>query len=106
MGAIKGVLKEELANSHKMIKDYERALKQFLGGSFVLKKIRGNNYYYLAVRDGSKVKFTYKGKKLSKEDQAALQQSRNMRKKYKQLIKKLNQRVKYLEKVLKGAEDV
>lgn len=106
MGIIKGVLKEELENSIRMKKDYEKALKAYPGGCFVQKQISGHKYYYLAVRNGRKVKFIYKGKKLSKDDIAKLEQSKQRRKKYKQLILKLNRQIKYLRKALRGKEDV
>jgi len=67
MNAIKGVLEEELQNSLRMKKQYEKALREFPKGSLVEKKIRGHKYYYLAVREGKKVKFVYKGK-ISEEE--------------------------------------
>jgi len=106
MGVIKGVLREELENSIRMKKGYEKALKSHPGGCFVQKEIRGHRYYYLAVRIGKKVKFIYKGKKLSKEDVANLNKSKQLRKKYKELIKKLNKQIKYLRRALRGEEDV
>ena len=106
MGVIKGVLKEELENSIRMKKDYENALRLHPGGCFVQKKIRGYKYYYLVVREGRKVKFIYKGKKLSKDEIAKLEDSRRLRKKYKKLIQKLNRQIKYLRKSLRGKEDV
>jgi len=106
MGIIKSVLKEELHNSIKLKGQYQKALKRYPGGSFIQKEIRGRKYIYLAVRDGKKVKFMYKGKKLSKNDIEELKRSRSMRLKYKQLIRKLNKRIKYLRKVLRGKEDV
>lgn len=106
MGVIKGVLKEELENSLRMKQEYEKELGSYPGGCFIRKEIRGNKYYYLAVRKGKKVKFIYKGKELSKGDIAQLKDSRRLRKKYKELIKKLSKRIKYLRKVLHGKEDV
>lgn len=106
MGVIKGVLREELENSLRMKDNYEKALKACSGGCFVRKEIRGHKYYYLVVREGKAVRFVYKGKKLPKEDIAALAKSRRLRKKYKELIQKLNRRIKYLRKVLNGKEDV
>ncbi len=106
MGIIKGVLKEELENSIRMKKDYKKALKSHPGGCFVQKEIRGHKYYYLVVRDRKKVKFIYKGKRLSKEDIAKLEKSKRLRRKYKQLIQKLNKQIKYLRKSLRGKEDV
>ena len=106
MGVIKGVLKEELENSVRMKKDYEQALKTHRGGCFIKKTIRGRKYFYLAVREGKKVLFVYKGKKISQEDATNLEKSKRLRRKYKELIKKLNKQIKYLRKVLRGKEDV
>jgi hypothetical protein len=83
MGVIKGVLKEELGNAVRMKKNYEKALESYSGGCFVQKEIRGHKYYYLAVREGKKVKFIYEGKKLAKENIAKLAKSRQLRGKYK-----------------------
>ena len=106
MGVIKGVLKEELENSIRMKKAYQRALKGHPGGCFVQKEIRGHKYYYLAFRDGKRVRFVYKGKEVSNGDIAELEKSRRLRQKYKKLVQKLNQRIKYLRKVIRGKEDV
>ena len=106
MGIIKGVLKEELENSKRMKIDYEKALKAHPGGSIVKKEVKGHAYYYLAIREGEKVKFIYKGKKLSKRFVDKLEKSKKSRKKYKENIKKLKKQIKYLEKVLRGKEDV
>ena len=106
MGVIKGVLREELHNALHMKKEYEQALKKYPGGSLIRKKIRGCFYYYMAFREGNRVRFIYKGKNVSKKEKDALSHSRNMRKKYKQFIAKLNKRIKYLKKVLNGKEDV
>lgn len=106
MGVIKGVLKEELENSIRMKKAYLIALKGHPGGCFVRKQIRGHKYYYLAFRDAKKVRFIYKGKKVSNDDIVELEKSRRLRQKYKKLVQKLDQRIKYLRKVMRGKEDV
>ena len=106
MGVIKSVLKEELENSLRMKKNYEKALNSHLGGCFVQKEIRGHKYYYLAIRDGKKVRFIYKGKSISKDEMAKLEKSKRLRKKYKKLIQKLDRQIKYLRKSLRGKEDV
>ena len=106
MGFIKSVLKEELGNSENMLKSYQEALKSNPGGCFVKKNIRGNFYWYLAVREGGKVKFKYKGKKLSKENITDLEKSKKLRGKHKSLIIELKKRIKYLRKSLRGKEDV
>ena len=106
MGVIKSLLKEELENSIRMKKDYKKALESHPGGCFVQKQIRKHKYYYLAVRDGRKVKFIYQGKELSKEQIANLEKSKRLRKKYKELIQKLDRQIKYLRKSIRGKEDV
>ena len=106
MGVIKSVLKEELENSIRMKKNYEKALKSHPGGCFVQKEIRGHKYFYLAVRDGKKVRFIYKGKKVSKDEIAKLEKSKRLRNKYKELLQKLERQIKYLRKSLRGKEDV
>ncbi len=106
MGIIKGVLREELSNSIRMKKNYEKALIKHPGGCFIKKSIKGRNYYYLAVRVGKKVRFIYKGKEISSADKDALKKSKQLRVKYKKLIQKLNKQIKYLGSVLRGKEDV
>lgn len=106
MGVIKGVLREELSNSIRMKKGYLEAIKKYPGGCFVLKRIRGHKYYYLAFRDGKRVRFVYKGKIVSDDEAAKLKNSRILRKKYKKLIQKLDRRIKYLRKAIRGKEDV
>ena len=105
MGVIKDLLREELENSLRLRVDYKEELKRYPGGSIVVKEIRGHSYYYLAYRDAKKVKFVYKGKKLSKDDIEGLKESRRLRAKYKNLIKKLDKRIRYLKKALHGKED-
>ncbi len=105
MGIIKDLLKEELDNSLRLKVDYKEELKKHPGGSMIVKEIKGRNYYYLAYRDAKKVKFIYKGKKVSKDDIGKLKESKNLRVKYKKLIQKLDKRIKYLKKALHGKED-
>ncbi len=106
MGLIKGVLREELGNSLRLKESYKKELKKRPGGSIVEKQIRGHKYYYVAFRDGGKVRFVYKGKALSKEFLVELEKSRRLRKKYKELVRQLNARIKYLRKALHGKENV
>ena len=105
MGVIKDLLKEELDNCIRLKKDYKEELKKNPGGSIVEKKIKGYKYYYLDFRDGKKVKFHYKSKKISKEDSVKLKKSKKLKAKYKKLIQKLDKRIKYLKKALNGKED-
>jgi len=105
MVVIKDRLKEELDNSLRLKVDYKEELKKHPGGSIVVKEIKGHNYYYLAYRDAKKIKFIYKGKKLSSDDIGKLKESKRLRVKYKKLIQKLDKRIKYLRKALRGKED-
>jgi len=105
MGVIRGVLKEELDNSHKVVARYQDEVAK-LKGALVKKKVGNKYYYYLAVRDGKKVRFVYKGKALSKEFLAEFEKSKRLRRKYNGLIKQLTIRIKYLRKVLHGKENV
>lgn len=106
MGVIKSVLREELGSSLKMLEILKKEVKRHKGGSFIKKSINGHQYYYLTYRDGIKVRFIYKGKKLSEKEKKGLENSRKKRAQYKQNISKLNRRVKYLRRVLNGKEDV
>ncbi len=103
MKVIKGVLEEELQNSIRMKKQYEKALQEFPKGSLVEKKIRGHKYYYLAVREGKKVKFIYKGK-ISEEEIKRYMEVKKLRAKYRKLLSQLNKQIAFLKKALNGKE--
>jgi len=53
-GVIKGVLAEELENSLRMKKEYEKALKKLPKGCISIKKIRGHKYCYLVKNHAKK----------------------------------------------------
>lgn len=105
MGIIKDLLREELDNSLRLRMNYKEELRKRPGGSIVAKEIKGRKYYYLAYRDAKKIKFIYKGKNISKDDIGKLKESKRLRAKYKKLIQKLDKRIKYLKKALRGKED-
>ena len=105
MGVIKDLLKEELENSIRLREDYKEALKKHPGGSIIKKEIKGHIYCYVAFRDGKKIRFIYRGKKLSADDLRKHKESKRLRIKYKSLINKLNKRIQYLKKALHGKED-
>lgn len=106
MGLIKGVLREELWNSLRLKKRYEKSLRDKPGGCIIEKRIKGHKYYYLAFREGKKVRFIYKGKEISDQDRAEFKKSKNLRNKHKSMIRQLNKRIKYLKKALHGKENV
>lgn len=106
MGLIKGVLKEELQNSLRLKKRYEETILKYPAGSIVVKNINGRKYNYVARRVGAKVLFEYKGKVLAKDFLSKFERSKRLRLKYKEMIRRLNKRVKYLRRAVSGKENV
>lgn len=104
-GVIKSVLAEELKNSLQMKKAYEKELKELPEGSLSEKKINGHKYYYLAKRQGKKVKFLYKGK-LSEAEKKHYVQIKQKRSKKKKLLSQVKKQIRYLKGVLRGKEAI
>lgn len=100
MGPIKSVIKEELANSYKLKRRYERELEKLPKGALVRKNISGHTYYYLAVREGQKVKYIYKGK-LPAKDIKKYEQIKEARKKYRALLTETKKQISFLERSLR-----
>ncbi|MDP3723814.1 MAG: hypothetical protein Q8R91_10030 [Candidatus Omnitrophota bacterium] len=98
---IKSVLHEELVNSRRMQLRYAQALRRLGKGSLVKKRIGGHAYYYLAVREGRRVRFRYLGKLSAEERQARLVQHRQ-RGKYRRLLREVKQQIRFLERFLRG----
>lgn len=102
MGVIKGVLKEELVNSLSLLKRYQDEAEK-LKGALVKKKIAGRVYYYRARRQKGKVKFHYLGadssriKKTHRERRGSLA-------KYKKMITRVKNQIKFLKRALRGKE--
>ncbi|MBU1853940.1 MAG: hypothetical protein KJ957_07850 [Candidatus Omnitrophica bacterium] len=105
MGVIKGVLKEELENSLRMKREYEKALKDLPAGCLAEKKIRGHKYYYLVKRLGEKVKYIYKGK-LSEEEVAKYNKDKILRAKYRKLLSRVKKQIRFLRSSLRGKESI
>ena len=105
MKVLKGVLKEELANSLQMKRNYERELAKLPKGSLIKKNVRGHEYFYLAYRDGEKVKFIYKGK-VSKDEQKRYKSVKQLRAKYRKLLSEVKKQIKFLRSALRGKEPV
>lgn len=105
MAFIKAVLKEELNNSVKMKKEYEKALRKLPKGSLRLKNIRGNSYYYVAVREKKKVKDIYKGK-LSKNIIEKYEEAKELRAKYRKLLSQVKKQIKFLRGSIRGKEPI
>ncbi len=105
MGPIKGVLKEELSNSLRMAKGYERELHKLGKGSLIKKKIKGHDYFYLQVRNGKKIKFIYKGK-VSEAEQKRYAEIKMLRAKYRKLWSQSKKQIIFLKSSLRGKQAV
>ncbi|MGH7197883.1 MAG: hypothetical protein ACREH5_03985 [Candidatus Omnitrophota bacterium] len=105
MAVIKGVLKEELANSLRMQRSYDRELSKLPKGTLVKKLIKGRPYYYFAFREGEKVRFIYKGK-LSSASIEKYKKAAEYRAKYRKLLSRVRKQVKFLRSRLRGKEPV
>ncbi len=106
MRIIKSVLEEELANSLAMKKNYERELAKLPKGSLIKKKVKGHEYYYLVFREEGKVKFIYKGKKVSGKEIAKYKQAKEYRAKYRKLLSEVKKQIKFLRGTLRGIKSV
>lgn len=104
-GVIKGVLAEELQNSLRMKKAYEKALKGLPQGSLAVRKIKGQQYYYLAKRVGGKVKHFYKGK-ISEEEKRKYEEAKVFRAKYRKLLAQVKKQIRFLRGSLRGKEAI
>jgi parvulin-like peptidyl-prolyl isomerase len=104
-GVIKGVLAEELANSSRMKKEYEKALKKLPKGCLAVRKIRGHEYYYLVKRVDKKVKYIYKGK-IPNEERKKYEEAKMLRAKYRNLLSKVKKQIRFLRSSLRGKEAV
>jgi len=105
MRVIKGVLREELANSLAMARDYERELRKLPKGSLVKKTIKGHKYCYLVIRENSRVRFIYKGKPSIAETER-YRQAKRYRAKYRKLLSQTRKQIKFLRSTLRGKESV
>src|SRR3989338_7817961 len=105
MGPIKGVLKEELSNSLRMKKGYEKELAKLPKGSLVKKKIKGHDYYYLVIRDAGKGKFVYKGK-VSDAEIKKYAEAKRYRAKYRNLLSRSKKQIRFLKSNLRGKESI
>jgi len=98
---IQQVLKEELGNSRRMVRRYNEQLRRLGKGSLVLKRIRGHQYYYLAMREGARVRFRYLGKLSAPQHQAWAVRHRQ-RGQYRRLLREARQQIRFLERSLRG----
>ena len=105
MAVIKNVLREELQNSLRLKKSYERELEKLPKGSLIKKVIKGHEYFYLVERREGKVCFAYRGKLSSKEIQK-YKNAKESRAKYRKLLSQVKKQIKYLRSVLRGKQEI
>ena len=103
---IKSILKEELTNSLRMKKRYERELAKLPKGSLVKRNIKGHEYYYLVYRENGKFKSVYKGKSVPDKELKKYQEAKNLRSKYRRALSQLKKQIRYLRGVLRGKEEI
>lgn len=99
MNPVRGVLSEELENSERLLKRYRQAISALPNGSLVPKKIKGGLFYYLAYREGGKVRFDYKGK-LSAGEVADFRKAARQKAQYRALISDLKRQIVFLKRAL------
>ena len=104
-GVIKGLLAEELKASRRMEAGYRKALKALPQGVLIRKVINGSKYYYLAMRKGDKVVYSYKGA-VSAEELKKYADAKKKRAQYRKLLSKACKQVRYLKGALRGKEPV
>lgn len=104
-GPIKSVLAEELQNSLRMKKGYEKALRALPVGSLARRVIRGHEYYYLARKRAGKVYFRYRGK-ISEEEKRRYAQAKQDRARYRHLLARVKKQIKFLRGALRGKEPI
>jgi hypothetical protein len=103
---IKGVLKEELANSLRMKKQYEMELAKLPIGSLVKRKIKGQIYYYLVFRKAGEFKCRYMGKQVPGDLALKYREGKSLRAKYRRLLSHLKKQIRFLSGALRGKEDI
>ena len=103
--AIREVIKDELENSLRMEKDYVRVLEQLPRGNLIKKKIKGNEYWYMQIRDGQKVRLDYV-KKPSAAMIRKYQKAKEDRARYRSLLSQVRKQIRQLERMLRMASSV
>ena len=104
-GVIKGALAEELENSLRMKREYEKAIRKLPKGCIAIKERRGHKYCYLALRKGKKVKYIYKGK-LPEDEIRKYREVKKLRAKYRKLLSQVKKQIKFLRGSLRGKEAI
>ena len=103
MKIVKSVLEEKLKSSLRMQSEYEKTLAALPRGVLVRKFVKGHQYCYLMTREGSKVRFEYKGKLFGKEI-ARFDEIKKERTKYRRLLIDVKRQIAFLRRTLRDRE--
>lgn len=98
---IKNVLKEELGNSIRIKREYQKNLLKLPKGCLVKKVIKGHSYYYLESRKGGKIIFAYLGK-IAPSEIKRYREAKVLKEKYKRQVFKLNEQIRFIKRSLRG----
>ena len=104
--AIKELLREELGNSLRMERDYQRELAKLPRGCIVKKLIGGRVYFYLAFREKDRVRFQYKGRKMDDREAAKYGDAKRFRVQYRKLLSDVRKQIKFLRRALRAKQAV
>ena len=104
--AIKELLREELANSLRMERDYRRELAALPRGCLVKKVIRGRAYYYVAAREKDRVRFRYLGRKIAAKEIAKYRKAKKYRAQYRRLLADARRQIKFMRRALRAKQAV
>jgi len=100
MSTLKTVLKEENKRLHKLQKRYQKEIRNLPKGSLSIKNRKGRKYAYLAYRENDTIKTDYIGR-LDSDSAKEMKILIKKRKELEALLKKTNQRITEVKKVLK-----
>lgn len=96
---LRGVIREELENAQGKLVHFRKVLKDLPRGSLVRKVIKGKVYWYMAERDGAKVRFHYMGK-LESGDIAKHGEAKLLRGKYRRIISDLRAQIADYKRII------
>jgi len=99
MAVIQSVLKEELSNSLRMLRRYQRELAALPKGSPVRKRIKNRDYLYVAFRKDGRFNLEYKGP-WSEKAIEPYKVYRKKRSKYRGLLMELKKQILFLKRAL------
>ena len=100
MSTIQTVLKEEYKRLHKLQKRYLKDIENLPKGSLSIKNRKGRKYAYRAYREKDKIKTDYIGK-IDSDTAKEVKILIKKRKELEGLLKKTNQKIDEIKKVLK-----